>query len=351
MRLAAGALLAALALCLATPGAPAEWDFQPIEVTARPIPHFDRSGTDDRFGELDYRGGLVLTSPDRSFGSLSGLDIDTDGTLYAVADTGFWLRATLEEQDGRLVGLADAALAPIADDKGRPATDKRDADAEGLRLIRDATGTAALVSFERRHRVRRYALSALPAGRPQPVELISTRGLRSNRGIEAIAVAPAGGLLAGATVVLSERAGSAGDIPAWVLDGPRRGAFSVRGKGSFEITDAAFAPNGDLFVLERRFALPEGAAMRIRRMAAADIRPGATIDGPAVITAGLGYQIDNMEGLTVRLAPNGDTLLTLISDDNQSPLQRTLLLQFAWREMMPPLPRMRPKLAAAGSGG
>ena len=35
-----------------------------------------------------------------------------------------------------------------------------------------------------------------------------------------------------------------------------------------------------------------------------------------------------MEGLGVHVSANGDTVLTLISDDNFSILQRTVLLQF-----------------------
>ena len=35
-----------------------------------------------------------------------------------------------------------------------------------------------------------------------------------------------------------------------------------------------------------------------------------------------------MEGLSVHRAPDGALVLTLISDDNFSPLQRTVLLQF-----------------------
>ena len=58
------------------------------------------------------------------------------------------------------------------------------------------------------------------------------------------------------------------------------------------------------------------------------IRPNATVDGAELISADMGYQIDNMEGLSVHRAPDGATLLTIVSDDNFSPLQRTLLLQF-----------------------
>ena len=42
----------------------------------------------------------------------------------------------------------------------------------------------------------------------------------------------------------------------------------------------------------------------------------------------MGYQIDNFEGMAVHRAADGALVLTLISDDNFSPLQRTLLLQF-----------------------
>jgi len=38
--------------------------------------------------------------------------------------------------------------------------------------------------------------------------------------------------------------------------------------------------------------------------------------------------VDNFEGIAVRQDSNGDTLVYIVSDDNYSPLQRTLLLQF-----------------------
>jgi hypothetical protein len=41
-------------------------------------------------------------------------------------------------------------------------------------------------------------------------------------------------------------------------------------------------------------------------------------------------EIDNMEGLSIHPGADGERILTLISDDNFSFLQRTLLLQFAW---------------------
>ena len=52
------------------------------------------------------------------------------------------------------------------------------------------------------------------------------------------------------------------------------------------------------------------------------------IDGPTIFNADLGSEIDNMEGIDAHVTPEGDTVLTLISDDNFSMIQRNLLLQF-----------------------
>ena len=56
--------------------------------------------------------------------------------------------------------------------------------------------------------------------------------------------------------------------------------------------------------------------------------PGALFDGPSIFDADLGQEVDNMEGIDAHVTPEGDTVLTLVSDDNFSLLQRTLLLQF-----------------------
>ncbi|HEX2216191.1 MAG TPA: esterase-like activity of phytase family protein, partial [Xanthobacteraceae bacterium] len=64
----------------------------------------------------------------------------------------------------------------------------------------------------------------------------------------------------------------------------------------------------------------------------AEVRPGARVDGPVLIEADAGYQIDNMEALAVHRTGAGEIVLTIVSDDNFSALQRTLLLQFTLTE-------------------
>ena len=72
-----------------------------VEVNARVIPHFEpRDRTRTRFGSLEYRSGLVLTSPYRGFGGLSGLRLDaTGGRFLAVSDQG----AGIEPEDRETV--------------------------------------------------------------------------------------------------------------------------------------------------------------------------------------------------------------------------------------------------------
>ena len=64
------------------------------------------------------------------------------------------------------------------------------------------------------------------------------------------------------------------------------------------------------------------------RIALKTLAPGATVDGPSIFEADLGQKVDNMEGIDAHVTEQGETVLTMISDDNFSLLQRTLLLQF-----------------------
>ncbi len=349
-------LAAALLACLITSppltATAAELGFAPIEVTARPIARFALGSSETRFGALEFRGGLQLSSPDPRFGSLSALDFAADGhTLTAVADTGFWFTAALTEVDGRPTGLAAPMLAPMLDARGRPFASKLDCDAEGLRIVsRDGRATA-YVSFERRPAIGRYvAAPDFATARRSDLPLPKfVNHLQANKGLEALAVAPAAGPLAGAIVAIAERSlDRAGNHRGFIVGARRDGTFALVRSDRFDVSDAAFLPDGDLIVLERRFNFTDGLAVRIRRIPGAAIRPGAIVDGPVLITADMSDQIDNMEGLAVRTDEHGETILTLISDDNGNHfLQRTILLQFALTEtpepsLSPPLPTPRP---------
>ena len=148
-------------------------------------------------------------------------------------------------------------------------------------------------------------------------------------GLEALVFVPKGMPLAGTLIAISERGlDASGNLIAFLVGGPSPGQFAVRRTESFDVSDAVLLASGDLLILERKFSLLAGVGIRIRRIPLTSVMPGAVVDGPAIFNADLGQEIDNMEGIDVHVTEEGDTVLTMVSDDNFSLIQRTLLLQF-----------------------
>lgn len=321
----------ALALLLALSPAHAQQGAnETFEVASRPISSFRIGSSQVRFGPLEFTGGLEMTASNRNFGALSSVRFLDAGTRFiGVADTGFWFSGSLEhDNEGRPAGIGDFAMVPMRDPDGRFTGHKWTTDAEALAV----RGSEATVGFERVHRVAVFALEedATPGALLGERDfLVPPRELRSNRGFETLAFAPEDGPLVGALVAVAERSiDEAGNVFAAVLDGPRKGIFTVARSGDFDITDGAFLPDGDLLLLERRFSMAAGVAMRLRRIEAESIKPGSVADGPVVLEADMGYQIDNMEALDVWQRQDGATMVSLMSDDNHSILQRNLYLEF-----------------------
>ncbi len=159
---------------------------------------------------------------------------------------------------------------------------------------------------------------------------IPRRELRGNGGLETIAASPKSSPLKGAVVVVAETSvDENGNLFAAILDG---GVFKVKRDQPWAVTDGAFLPGGDLLLLERRFEGFGRVGMRIRRIDGAAIRPGALVDGPVLMEADLGEEIDNMEGLDAWEGADGRTYLSLVSDDNGAFYQRNLYLEFRLAE-------------------
>ena len=302
---------------------------QPVEILARPITEFHIGRLETRFGPLEFVGGLEMTSPSRDFGALSAFRFLKPGSdVIGVADTGFWFFGTVvRNADGRPSGIQDFRMQQMVDEAGKPFAQKWEVDAESL-AVKDGIAT---VGFERDHRVSQYIVD--PADMKAPLRqldfLIPARELRQNRGFETIAHANQDGRLQGALVVVSERSlDSAGNVYAAILEGPEKGVFTVKRDGGFDITDGAFLPDGDLLLLERSFSMASGVKMRLRRIHGEGIEKGAVADGSVLMEADMGYQIDNMEGLDVWTREDGALMVSLISDDNHSILQRNLYLEF-----------------------
>jgi len=315
------ALVATLAALSAAPFAAAE----PISVTATPFESFGLAEVDEPNAALTFLGGFAVTSTDKRFGGLSGIDaIDAD-TFAIISDAGYFVRTRLVYEDGRLVGLADTDLESLFPD-GK--TEKEVGDAEDIALDPNDRAHGVIV---RERQANAMLTFDLENGRPvnfKPKRVGAPDDiLRSNKGLESVAYAPASSPVAGQIVTIAERPHhSAKDIPAWVAG---VGGFHIVRRDDFDVSSARFLPNGDLMLLERRFSPVMGLAMRLRLIPGDTVKVGALVDGDILLDAGMASQIDNMEGLAVSEDADGRVVMTLVSDDNYNVLQRTVVLQFA----------------------
>jgi hypothetical protein len=315
LTLAATMLAVLVGAFVAIPGAQAD----SIVIQARPVllHSFDPSVT--RVGRLEYRGGLQIASPDERFGGLSGLLVSVDGrSLTALSDRGYWIQAKLVyDGDGVLAGIGEASIKQLRSPNGRFVSTSAERDAEALALAADRKGV--IVAFEMRPKLWRY-----PTTGGLPVPLKTPPGIEKapeNGGIESLTRLADGRLLA-----LTERSGTASSTLGWI--GGERTSWSTVSwltNEGFRPTGAATLPDGDVLVLERR-VLPPGA--RIRLSKASDIRVGAVLDGQEIARFEGMLTFDNMEGIDARRSEGGESLVYLLSDDNYSFLQRTLLLMF-----------------------
>ena len=312
-----GALAAALALaaCATLPVAPYVTTpadgWIPVAAQTRPVSLGLLPGA--RLVEgVRFAGGIVVASPETTpLHGLSDLKI-LDGDLVSVTDAGDLVRARLRlDRQGRLTGLDQPRVRRLTLTDGRPITEKVDGDAEGLVIT--ATGDL-LISFERDHRIWNYGPLARPGAHPVPVAA-PDYAFPANDGMEGLSAAPGGWRATG------ESGG--------VWDCGSTGCRAVVAPPAALLTDADYritgldrdpAGNG-WFAVERSFRPPADVRARVRRMAV----DGSL--GPVLIELKHPGTVDNFEGIAAVATPGG-VRLYLLSDNNFSDSQRTLLLAF-----------------------
>lgn len=286
-----------------------------LDILAQPIPLNPEDPGQQTVGKLRYVQGWALKSRHERFGGFSGLVLEGK-KLTAISDQGDWLTATFDPRAKTL--FSDVGLHPFS--ASSASMSKIQLDAESL--LR--SGDEYLVAFEQRHRLE----FASPAGHNRPWTWAAPEDLSSlpsNGGLEAISWTQDGRLLA-----FAERGpDTAGWLPVWLIGQDAVSDLSFRPARNFAPTDAALLPNGDILVLARFFSISEGVAIKLYRIKGSDIQPGAALEGEEIAHLSPPLSVDNMEGLEVATAADGTPLVYMLSDDNFSARQRTLLMIFA----------------------
>lgn len=278
-----------------------------------------------RVGALLFRGGLEMRSEDPEFGGFSGLEVLDDGRLIAISDAADWFEARLVlDEDGVLVGVTDMRSTSMRDETGAVFASKDAGDSEDIAQLPD--GRFA-VSFEQTQSIRLYDLNRdgpFGAAAPGPV-LADVARLPGNVGLEAIASAANGDLVIGAE-------GNGGVTPIWRarLDAQAQTPVSAHYPlpGGYSLTSLDRLPDGGFVALERFYAPVIGARARITRFAEDASTEDAVIEPEELARLAPPMPVDNFEGISAVRMPDGATRLYIVSDDNFSDRQRTLLLAF-----------------------
>lgn len=257
-----------------------------------------------------FAGGLQIVTPrgDRLHG-LSDLKL-AGSDLVAVTDAGDLVRGRLAlDRRGRLAGLSDLRLRGLTGEDGRAFPTKSDGDAESLAITADGD---LIVGFEQTPRLWSYGPLGALRDRPSPRAVPPIAP--GNDGLEALTAGPDGLRAAAETGGVWDCAARCVEVAPPPATPPAISDWRVTGMDR--------DPAGDgWFVVERLYREPFDMRARLRRMDAS----GAL--GPVLVSLSLPSTTDNFEGVAATAGASG-TRLYIVSDDNDNPRQRTLLLAF-----------------------
>lgn len=262
---------------------------------------------------------------------LSGLAWDEDEELlYVLSDQGdlFHLQPTFDER-GYLVGARGIAGYDLRDAARNPIRSLF-SDSEGL-AIRNGDNhikgdTELLISFEVKPRVVRYSPTGQWRGEiPLPNTLRNPYNYRNgNEALEAVTIDQRWGIITGSETPLRN------DPPELIRIFTTDGRFWLyplgHAPGSALVAMEAL-PDGSLLTLERAFVLPlQPFSISLRRTTLPDPKKiiPLSVSDIATFQSDQGWNLDNFEGLT----RYRDNRFFMVSDDNCSILQTTLLVYF-----------------------
>lgn len=264
----------------------------------------------------EFLGSFEWEHPKDWFGGVSGIELSDDGTgLIVITDRARIARGVISRGQDGISGIRIVGNDHLRGHDGKLLIGDI-VDSEGLAVGPDQS---VYISFERVHRISHYAdTSAASDSLKRPREFNS---LPLNGGLEALAIDGLGRLFAMPEDAFDRET----NIPVFRWDdGTWSKPFSLESDGAFLPVGADFGPDGRLYLLERDYSI-FGFRSRVRSWAFVDDAPA---DERLEVLTSTGTH-DNLEGLAVWCDAQGRIRLTMVSDDNFLPVQRTELVEYA----------------------
>jgi hypothetical protein len=320
---------------LNTVGAPA--DTALLVISSKPVPLNRDNPAQSRVGELVYRGGLELRSPNRDFGGISDFRILKNNSVLAISDTGSWIGFHLIERKDRLVGVKGYSLAPILGLDGMPGV-KMDRDAEGLALMEHQT----VVTFENQN--ARWFFPAINPQNPSDFNKVphdtdypkSWSLWPKNGGPEAYdqRIYPELGIMGlipfTMSLTIAEDAfNDRGATDAELNLSELEIKFRYQTPHGFKPTATALIDDKRALILHRNVSLAAGFSATVSELPIGKIKSDTIVQSREIARLESPLTVDNMEGISY-IERKGRKYIYIISDDNFSGMQRTLLMKFEW---------------------
>ncbi|WP_051295075.1 esterase-like activity of phytase family protein [Maridesulfovibrio bastinii] len=321
-----------LCLCLAETSPAAVKEKNPIEViiSSSEINPTEQEIKNLNIPELKFMGAILLACKHPAFGGFSELMVSPDGEKFlALSDMGFWITGNLiYNAQQRLSGTAPKAkLGRLLNISGQPFEIKYRADSEAFCRAPDS---GFLVAFERKHRINLYPgngydLSSVPSRYDFPPNF---KHLPENGGIESMMKLDDGRIL-----MLTEGGKEDnGFSPCAVGKAGNWVPFRYKRFKTYRPTSVAQLPGKRLLLLERSYTGPGSLKVRLATLNMNDIAKNKVLESKLMANIPNTLPIDNYEGLDTRTTSAGETIIYIISDDNFSPFEHTILMMFKLRK-------------------
>lgn len=290
------------------PATTEKFPFSPLEINASPVSLGEASDIADALSDnVKFIGGWHLTTQNSDFGGLSGLEILPNGDLLTVSDQGSFITIGMGEQSPEGSG----SISPLLNEGGKSLRGKKDADAEGLAHHEGLV----FVSFERNHRILAYDIANCEAAArgtkvtDLPKRLLG-REVPSNNGAEAL------------------------DIK----DDKLIVGFEMKRKNEAPVLDIPLTQKNLKPSEPHNLSVPETFALVGLSKSSTLLRAYDPLQGNRNIiqidnaeiefTLKRPLTVDNFEGIVETTTEDGRRLIYIISDDNFSARQSTLLYAF-----------------------
>lgn len=280
------------------------------------IPFYTYSITTNKW-EISLLGSKLITYEDNNFGGISGITLSENGKNFTlISDKSHYFQGKIVRDDlNKIIDFEILDQGQLFSSKKENLTG-RNIDSES---IVKSKSNGFYISFESNNRVM-YHEDLNGPGKFLPKHPDFDK-LLFNDGIEALAIKENGELFA---------------IPELPPKGKERHPIyrlhnnkwsiidEIKINQDFKVVDAEMIDDGNLITLERKFSFYDGFKIRLRRI----IIEENNIINSEILLESLPWEYYNFEGLSKWKDNDGQIYLTLISDNQFSPLLETEVREF-----------------------